>query len=103
MYDRFSDKGGHSTEWVRITKEFLKLAFAGGRRKVSCPCSRCKNRRMLSNYEMSPHLPKRGFMSNYLVWHQHVEVQPLVADESDGNNDEDQMNDMVADIGRGTA
>jgi hypothetical protein len=40
-------------------------------------------------------------MSNYLVWHQHWEVQPLVADESDGNDDEDHMDDMVADICRG--
>jgi hypothetical protein len=32
MYDGFNDKGGHSTEWVRITKGFLNLAFAGGRR-----------------------------------------------------------------------
>jgi hypothetical protein len=28
-------------------------------------------------------------------------VQPTVADESDGNNDVDQMDDMVDDIGRG--
>jgi hypothetical protein len=47
MYDRFSDTGKHSTEWVQITKEFLKLAFASGRREASCPCSRCENRRML--------------------------------------------------------
>jgi hypothetical protein len=67
MYDRFSDTGKHSTEWVRITKEFLKLAFAGGRREMSCPYSRCENRRMLSEYEMSAHLAKKGFMSNYLV------------------------------------
>jgi hypothetical protein len=42
---------------------------------------------MLSEYEMSTHLAKKGFMSNYLVWHQHGEVQPMVADESDGNDD----------------
>jgi hypothetical protein len=56
---------------------------------------------MLSEYEMSDHLAKKGFMSNYLLWHQHREVQPVVADELDGNNDVDQMDDMVADIGRG--
>jgi hypothetical protein len=44
---------------------------------------------MLSEYEISTHLAKKGFMSNYLVWHQHGEVQPRVADESDENNDED--------------
>jgi hypothetical protein len=39
---------------------------------------------MLSKYEMSAHLAKKGFMSNYLVWHQHGEVQPPIADELDG-------------------
>jgi hypothetical protein len=28
-------------------------------------------------------------------------VQPTVADELDGNDDVDRMNDMIADIGRG--
>jgi hypothetical protein len=69
MYYGFSDTGKHSAEWVRITKEFLKLAFAGGHHEASCSCSRCKNRRMLSEYEMSAHLAKKGFMSNYLLWH----------------------------------
>jgi hypothetical protein len=83
------------------TKDFLKLAFAGGHREASCPCSRCENRRMLSEYEMSAQLAKKGFMSNYILWHQHGEVQPMVAEESDENDDVDRMDDMVADIGRG--
>jgi hypothetical protein len=29
------------------------------------------------------------------------EVQPAIADELDGNNDVDRMNDMIVDIGRG--
>jgi hypothetical protein len=30
MYDGFNkENGAHSVEWFRITKEFLKLAFAG--------------------------------------------------------------------------
>jgi hypothetical protein len=101
MYDGISDIGKHSTKWVRITKKFLKLAFAGGHREASCSCSRCENRRMLSEYEMSAHLAKKRFMSNYLLWQQHREVQPAVADESDGNNDVDRMDNMVADIRRG--
>jgi hypothetical protein len=48
---------------------------------------------------MSAHLAKKGFMLNYLLWYQHGEVQPTVVDESDENDDIDQMNDMVADIG----
>jgi hypothetical protein len=101
MYDRFSDTSKHSIEWVRITKEFLKLAFAGDHNEVSCPCSRCENRRMLSEYEMSGQLTKKGFMMNYLLWHQYGKVRPVIADESDGNDNVDQMDNMVADIGRG--
>jgi hypothetical protein len=71
MYDKFSDTGKHSIEWVQITKKFLKLDFASGHREASCPCSRYENRRMLFEYEMSAHLAKKRFMSNYLVWHQH--------------------------------
>jgi hypothetical protein len=56
---------------------------------------------MLMEYEMSVHLAKKGFMSNYLLWHQHREVQPAIANESDGNDDIDRMDDIVADIGRG--
>jgi hypothetical protein len=55
----------------------------------------------LSEYEISAHLIKKGFMSNYLVWHQHEEVQPPVADESDENDDKDQMDDMIADVDMG--
>jgi hypothetical protein len=84
MYDKFSDTGKHSAEWVWITKEFLKLAFAGGHREESCMCSSCENRSMLSEYEMSAHLAKEGSMLNYLLWHQHREVHPAVANESDG-------------------
>jgi hypothetical protein len=101
MYDGFSNTSKHSVEWVRITKEFLKLAFTGDCREASCLCSRCENRRMLSEYEMVAHLAKKGFILNYLLWHQHGEVQPAVADESDENDDVDQMDDMVANIGRG--
>jgi hypothetical protein len=68
MYDRFSDTGKHSAEWVRITKEFLKLAFAGVHCEVSCPCTRCENRRMLREYEMYAHAAKKEFMLNYLLW-----------------------------------
>jgi hypothetical protein len=56
---------------------------------------------MLSEYEMSINLAKKRFISNYLLWHQHGEVQLALADESDENDDTDQMDDMVADIGRG--
>jgi hypothetical protein len=69
MYDEFSDTSKHSAEWVQITKEFLKLAFASDHHEESCLCGRCENRRMLSEYEMSAHFAKKGFMLNYHLWH----------------------------------
>jgi hypothetical protein len=54
---------------------------------------------MLSEYEMSGHIVKHRFMLNYLLWHQHEEVQAPKADESDGSDDEDRMNGMITDIG----
>jgi hypothetical protein len=42
MYDGFYDTGKHSTKWVWITKEFLKLAFACGHHEESYLCSRCE-------------------------------------------------------------
>jgi hypothetical protein len=53
MYDRFNDKGAHSVEWFEITKDLVKLAFAGDRCKEKCLCNRCRNIRMLLEYEIS--------------------------------------------------
>jgi hypothetical protein len=40
-------------------------------------------------------------MLNYLMWHDHEEVEPLVVGaESDRNEDDDRMDEMLADIGR---
>jgi hypothetical protein len=98
MYDGFSDKGPHSTEWFEITKNFLKLVFVGDHGEVKCLCNRCRNRRMLFEYENSGHIIKYGFMPNYLMWHQHGEVQVPKADESNRSDDEDRIDDMIADI-----
>jgi hypothetical protein len=54
---------------------------------------------MLSKYDISGHIAKHRFMPNYLMWHQHEEVQTLTPDESDKSNDEDRMDDMIAYIG----
>jgi hypothetical protein len=54
---------------------------------------------MLFKYEMSSHIAKQGFMPNYLVCHQDGEVQTPTADESNGNDDDDRMDDMITDIG----
>jgi hypothetical protein len=80
-------------------KNFLRLAFAGDRREAKCPYNRCRNRRMLFEYEMPNHIDKHGFMPNYLVWHQHGEVQAPATDESDESDDEDRIDNMIVGIG----
>jgi hypothetical protein len=65
------------------------LAFVGDHREVKCSCNRCQNSRMLFEYEICGRLAKHGFMPNYLVWHQHGEVQAATPTESDGSDDED--------------
>jgi hypothetical protein len=99
MFDRFSDKGAHSAEWFEIAKNLLKLAFAGDRHKAKCLCNRCQNRRMLSEYEIFNYIAKHEFMPNYLVLHQHGEVEAPAPTELDGSDDEDRMDDMIEDIG----
>jgi hypothetical protein len=69
MYDGFSYKGAHSTEWFEIVKTLLKLAFAGDHCEAKCMCNRCWNRRILSEYQIFGHIVKQEYMSNYLVWH----------------------------------
>jgi hypothetical protein len=56
---------------------------------------------MLPRYDMQGHLDKEGIMANYLVWRGHREVEPpAAAPRSDENEDEDQMDAMIADIHR---
>jgi hypothetical protein len=99
MYGGFSDKGAHSAEWFEIVKNFLKLAFASNHRRAKCLCNRCRNIKMLSEYKMPSHIGKHGFVLNYMVWHQHGEVQAPTPTESDESDDEDRMDYMIADIG----
>jgi hypothetical protein len=99
MYDEFSDKGAHSTEWFEVAKNFLKLVLLvivvkRSARAIGVETEGC----YLSN-EMFGHIAKHRFMLNYLVWHQHGEVQAAAPAESHGIDDEDQMDDMIADIG----
>jgi hypothetical protein len=62
MYDGFdSVTRGHSDAWVRVADEFVALAFV----------------------ELSYHVFKHGFMPNYLLWHEHGEVDHTI--ESDGD------------------
>jgi hypothetical protein len=56
MYNGFSDKCAHSVEWFKIVNNFLELASVGDYHEAKCPCNKCRNRRILSEYEMSDHV-----------------------------------------------
>jgi hypothetical protein len=96
MYDGFDCvTHGHSDAWVRVADEFVALAFAGDACFAKCPCRECRNLIRLKKVEVSYHIFKHGFMLNYLVWHEHGEVETTI--ESDGDQDVDRMDDMVDD------
>jgi hypothetical protein len=91
----------HSTFYVQIIKDFLNQSFAGGHCVAKCLCKICRNYRFLTQDKVQVHLWKKGFMPKYLVWRDHGEVEPpTVGAESDGNVDEDRMDEMIADISR---
>jgi hypothetical protein len=56
MYDGSSKESGHSVEWVRIVKEFLNQAFAGGHRVAKCPYTICRDYKFLTRDEVQFHL-----------------------------------------------
>jgi hypothetical protein len=97
MYDGFdSVTHGHSDAWVRVADEFVALAFVGDARFAKCQCRECQNLIRLKKVEVLYHVFKHGFMTNYLIWREHGEVETTV--ESDEDQDVDQMDDMVDDI-----
>ena len=103
MYDGFNSVTlGHSKEWVRVAKQFVDLAFSGGPRVVKCPCTKCRHVMYVRKFEeLEHHLCKNGFMSNYLVWRSHGEVeQNITESERIDDEEEDRMDDLVADISR---
>jgi hypothetical protein len=100
MYDEFSNKSRHSIEWVRILNELLNQVFASDCRVAKCPCTICQNYRFLTQDEVHVHLCQEGCMPNYLVRRDHGEVEsPVVGVELDKNEDDDRMDEMIADIG----
>jgi hypothetical protein len=70
----------------------LNKAFADGCRVAKCPYTICQNYRFLTQDKVQIHLCQEGFMPNYLV--------ADIGREYDGNENEDRMDEMVANIGR---
>jgi hypothetical protein len=102
MYDGFNSVTlGHSEEWVRVAKQFVDLVFSGGPHVVKCPCTKCRNFKYVRKAEgLEHHLCKNGFMPNYLVWRSHGEVEHNITELDRIDDEEDMMDDLVADISR---
>jgi hypothetical protein len=102
MYDGFNSMTlGHSKEWVRVAKQLVDLAFFGGPRVVKCLCTKCRNFKYVRKIEeLEHHLCKNGFMPNYLVWRSHGEVEQNITESERIDDEEDRMDDLVADISR---
>jgi hypothetical protein len=77
----------------------LNKAFADGHRVAKCPCTIYHNYRFLTQDKVQIHFCQEGFIPNYLVWRDHGGAEELPV-ESDGNEDEDRMDEMVTNIGR---
>jgi hypothetical protein len=55
----------------------------------------------LNQDEVQVHLCQEVFMPNYLVWHDHREVElSVISAELDRNVDDDRMDEMLTDIGK---
>jgi hypothetical protein len=59
---------------VKVVEEFVDRAFIGEPHVVKCLCSKCQNLIRLKKSDPSIHLCKYGFNPNYVVWHEHGEV-----------------------------
>jgi hypothetical protein len=79
----------------RIANDFVKKAFAVVTHAVNCPCRKCQNFVFLLKNDISIHLCKNRIMLNYLVCREHGEVRAAAM----SNENEDQMDEMIANIG----
>jgi hypothetical protein len=97
MHNGFnSETLGHSDAWVKVADEFMARAFAGEPRVAKCLCTMCRNLIQLDKFDLSIHICKYGFKPDYLVWHEHGEVDAPLGSNTD--KDVDKMEDMLDDI-----
>jgi hypothetical protein len=99
MYAGRTSRQTITPEWAEKATEFVERAFrrTPPGRSVPCPCTRCRNRRPRSKYDMQIHLARDGFQPNYTLWVHHGESRtatvkpsddlPQDIDNLDGGND----------------
>jgi hypothetical protein len=80
MYMGHVRKGDVTNEWIYEIDAFLERAFgeaAKGASLVSCPCSKCANRKIQTKKVMGEHIWKNGFRANYIWWIYHSEAHRM--------------------------
>jgi hypothetical protein len=98
MYEDWSSNGPNAN-WCKKTQEFITHAFSrpnARREGVHCPCKRCGNFKKQTEYDISHHLVKNGFVPNYYIWTYHGENAPRHPNEI--YDDTDNLTDMLHDI-----
>jgi hypothetical protein len=77
MYTGRVGRNDVTPEWIRKTDDFIERAYgeaAKGASLVTCPCSKCANRKRKSKKAMAEHIWKNGFTPNYTRWIFHGEA-----------------------------
>src|SRR5690242_10828118 len=80
MYTGRVERNDVTSKWIRKTDAFVERAFGGaakGASLVSCPCSKCANRKRKSKKVMEEHIWKNGFMPDYTRWIFHGEAHHM--------------------------
>jgi hypothetical protein len=78
MYTGFKSK---SPEWVLGMKNFLEVAFSNGFLQMSCPCTKCKNKKRKDHQQMYKDIFVNGYIPNYTRWIYHGERHRVSEEE----------------------
>jgi hypothetical protein len=97
MYDGWRKNGAHSREWVDKTNKYTEHAFSLSNTGITrCPCSKCQNGLSHDKKNVSIHICRFGYMTDYEVWVHHgeevPEYEPVVEDDV---TNEDRMDKML--------
>ncbi|CAA7060115.1 unnamed protein product [Microthlaspi erraticum] len=92
MYARIDSTSNQlSDAFIEGLKEFIDFAknhvMFVQKKKMFCPCTKCENRKFLSDDTVAGHLYNRGFMPSYFVWvahgeHYNIDNQPRQTQEN---------------------
>ena len=77
MYTGWKRGGNFTMHWIKNTEAFMNQAFAKGVKTTWCPCSKCVNTRRQTRQDMTEHLCRYGFTTDYTQWTFHGEVNRM--------------------------